>query len=140
MKPGQSVSVMGQPSDVTLDLADECPGVEDSTADAVVIFCPRRDELNKRRKALVAAGRRDALAWLAYPKAAKVDTDLNRELLLRELLTADGFLARPSGSCEPRVVGVALASSLRHRLQGNPRFGSFPRSGLRTDVICRLPR
>ena len=34
--------------------------------------------------ALVAA-RRDKLAWIAYPKAGQLGTDLNRDILAREL-------------------------------------------------------
>jgi hypothetical protein len=34
---------------------------------------------------VVGAAREDRLAWIAYPKAKKLGTDLNRDILAREM-------------------------------------------------------
>ena len=57
LKPGMKARVVGKPADV--DLA----GVA------------------------VEAASEDRIAWIAYPKAGKLDTDLNRDILWRHLLS-----------------------------------------------------
>ena len=91
LKPGQQVAVLHAPDGFDLgsahDAADDPAG-----ADALVLFVTRRSELEERGGPLVAAARRDALAWVAYPKAGQLGTDLNRDTLA-ELLTAQGIRA-----------------------------------------------
>jgi hypothetical protein len=91
IKPGQSVAVVSQPEDLDLDLPDEhVPLVADPAgADAVILFATNRAELEQRRRALVQAAKRDALTWLAYPKAGKLGTDVNRDSLYELLLAED---------------------------------------------------
>lgn len=82
IKPGQSVVVMRQPADVVLDVE---PGdvVDDSaSADAVLAFVTTTADLaSPEVDAVLAAARRDVLAWVAYPKAGQLGTDLNRDSL-----------------------------------------------------------
>src|SRR5579872_2523623 len=73
LKPGQTVRQIGGPN---LSL----PTV-DMSADAVLVFVKTKAELADHLPALVAAGKRGAVVWLAYPKAKQLDTDLNRDLL-----------------------------------------------------------
>ncbi|HEX6248265.1 MAG TPA: hypothetical protein VFZ64_10375 [Nocardioidaceae bacterium] len=82
IKQGQQVAVLGAPADVVLDL-DPADLVDDAAeADAVVLFVRNTADLSTRDGAsLVEAARRDALAWVAYPKAGRLGTDLNRDSL-----------------------------------------------------------
>jgi hypothetical protein len=79
IKPGQSMSVINRPPDTQLDLAGS-PIVEDpAAADGVILFCADEAELGRIRHELVAAAKRGALTWVAYPKAGQLGTDLNRD-------------------------------------------------------------
>jgi hypothetical protein len=49
------------------------------TAKAVLVFMKNSDELRAYSAPLVAAARRDAIAYLAYPKAGQLGTDLTRD-------------------------------------------------------------
>jgi hypothetical protein len=53
------------------------------------LFCTDRAELERRGAPLVEAAKRDALSWVAYPKAGKLGTDLNRDSLA-EILRGRG--------------------------------------------------
>jgi hypothetical protein len=89
--PGATVATVGQPADVDLEVPGENPVIADpSGADAVVVFCTNRAELDQRRGPLRQAARRDALAWLAYPKAGQLGTDLNRDSVAAAL-AGDGI-------------------------------------------------
>lgn len=52
------------------------------SARAVLVFMRNADELRVYSAPLVAAARRDAIAYLAYPKAGQLGTDLNRDNIL----------------------------------------------------------
>jgi hypothetical protein len=47
----------------------------------VIVFCRGRDDLERLSDQFVPAARRDTLTWVAYPKAGKLGTDLNRDVL-----------------------------------------------------------
>jgi hypothetical protein len=81
--PGQVVRVLGAPPDASLDVP-QAEG-EGNEADAVLLFVHTRAELAERAGPVVQAARRDALAWVAYPKAGKLGTDLNRDSLAAAL-------------------------------------------------------
>lgn len=55
-------------------------------AAAVVLYVTNRDELADRGVAAVRAAHEDRLAWVAYPKAKKLGTDLNRDILAKEMI------------------------------------------------------
>jgi hypothetical protein len=91
LKPGQSVAILSQPKEVDLALPGEVPVVADPDgADAVIVFATNRAELDRRRRPLITAAKRDALTWLAYPKAGKLGADINRDSLY-QLLLGDGI-------------------------------------------------
>ncbi len=82
LKPGQSVSIVNEPADIALDLGGGHPAAGDpSEADAVIVFATDRAELDGLRDQFVPPAARDALTWVAYPKAGKLGTDLNRDVL-----------------------------------------------------------
>ncbi|MEV7414765.1 hypothetical protein [Streptomyces sp. NPDC089919] len=84
IKPGQSVAVLGKPEDVDLEV--ESPAGDPAAADAVLAFVTVADDLlGPDARAALDAARRDALAWVAYPKAGKLGTDLNRDTLAAAL-------------------------------------------------------
>ena len=85
--PGQSVAVVGQPEGIVLGLGADHPVTDE--ADAVIVFCRGREDLERMSDAFVAPAKRDELTWIAYPKAGKLGTDLNRDVLA-ELVKARG--------------------------------------------------
>jgi len=90
IKPGVSVALLNVPPGVAIDLPEGCMTTSDPAgAEAVIVFVANQDELAERGEPAVDAALRDALAWVAYPKAGKLGTDLNRDTL-RDLLAARG--------------------------------------------------
>jgi len=90
IKPGQSVCVIGRPQDVTLDLGQELSLAQDPReSDVVIVYCVGRADLEELSEPLLAAAGRDALTWVAYPKAGQLGTDLNRDRLAA-LLQSEG--------------------------------------------------
>lgn len=108
IKPGQSVAVVDAPADVTLDVPASTASAPDA-AEAVVVFVRDRAGLAAPGvEAVLAAARADRLAWIAYPKAGQLGTDLNRDTLWAALQGRD---VRPV-----RQVSIdAVWSALRFR-------------------------
>jgi hypothetical protein len=93
IKPGQSVCVLHLPEGVDLGIPADSRTIDDPwDADAVVVFARNRADLDQRDGPVLEAARRDALAWLAYPKAKQLGTDLNRDILWQLL---DGRGVKP---------------------------------------------
>ena len=77
IKPDMRLVVLDVPVGVELAGAGE-----PETADAVLAFVTSSSDLSgPAAEAALAAARRDAVAWLAYPKAKQLGTDLNRDSL-----------------------------------------------------------
>jgi hypothetical protein len=80
-----SVVVLGLPPGVDLDIPDDCVVTSDPAdapqARAVLGFVVRADQLDDVAGPAIAAAREDRLAWIAYPKARQLGTDLNRDVL-----------------------------------------------------------
>lgn len=90
IKPGRSVALLRVPEGVTVDVPPEDLVDSPAEADVVMLFVRAAADLSTEDGALVVeAARRDALAWVAYPKAGKLGTDLNRDSL-DALLTERG--------------------------------------------------
>ena len=90
IKAGQRVATVAASSDVpAVAAADANPPAEPADADAVIAFARNKAELATVAAPAVEAARQDRLAWVAYPKAGKLGTDLNRDILAA-LLTAEG--------------------------------------------------
>ena len=74
--------VIGRPQGVTLELGQEPLVVQDPAgSDAVIVYATNSADLEQVAAPLLAAARRDALTWVAYPKAGQLGTDLNRDKL-----------------------------------------------------------
>src|SRR3954449_3349882 len=79
MRPGQSLALLSAPVEFDGgDLADH-PDAPEAAADLVLVFASDGNNLTARTGILAAAAARGALTWIAYPKAGKLGTDLNRD-------------------------------------------------------------
>jgi hypothetical protein len=94
LRAGQRVAVLDAPADVAVELPADVTRVDDpAQADAVIAFVLDSAALTGPAvEEALAAARADRLAWLAYPKAGQLNTDLNRDRL-RDALAGTG--ARP---------------------------------------------
>ena len=77
---GRGIRVVNGPDGMALDLP-EAKGPNDG----VLVFVRDRAELDERAEVALAAARADRPAWIAYPKAGQLDTDLNRDRLWEAL-------------------------------------------------------
>lgn len=84
IRPGSRFAVLAAPEDSPVPADAVAP----EAADAVLLFVRMRADLD-RAEPLLDAARADRLAWVAYPKAGRLGTDLNRDRLA-EALTALG--------------------------------------------------
>ena len=86
VKSGQTVFVRNAPEGFTLDLPEEASLTDSGdVADAVLVFVRDSSELATHGGPFIDAARRDALAYVAYPKAGQLGTDLNRDVIWRQL-------------------------------------------------------
>jgi hypothetical protein len=86
IKPGQTIAVVGNGPAVDLEAA----AADSRDADAVLAFAKDRTELMAHLVVLAGVASRDGLAWVAYPKARQLGTDLNRDVI-RELAPSAGL-------------------------------------------------
>jgi hypothetical protein len=90
IKPGQRVAALSGDGEVPFVVSSDAnPPADPGAADAVVAFARNQAELGSVAAPAVEAARQDRLAWIAYPKAGKLGTDLNRDILAA-LLTGQG--------------------------------------------------
>ena len=82
IKPGDSIALIGVPPDIELEMSEDIAPVADAhAADAVLAFAHVSADLDAVAAPALAAAREDRLAWIAYPKAGQLGTDLNRDRL-----------------------------------------------------------
>ena len=90
IKSGQKVAVVGAPEGVLLVVDPVVnPPADPRDADTVVAFLRRAEDLDTVAWPAIAAARLDKLAWIAYPKAGQLGTDLNRGILAGLLALRD---------------------------------------------------
>jgi len=90
IKPRHKVATLTGSVDQPAALGDGWEMAESpATADVVLAFVRLRADLDTVAAPAITAARDDRLAWIAYPKAGKLGTDLNRDVL-RDLLAARG--------------------------------------------------
>ena len=73
---GSAVRVINPPRGFKID----APASSKDGAGAVLLFTKKSADLSVG-KAVLEAARQDRIAWVAYPKAGKLGTDLNRDRL-----------------------------------------------------------
>jgi len=83
LKPGMKICVLAKPPEVALK---GVPTTAAASSEAVLVFVKRLAEVDAKCGPAVAAAKEDGLAWIAYPKAGQLGTDLNRDVLWRHLL------------------------------------------------------
>ena len=83
LKPGAELRVLGKPKDVELG---DVAVTTSAKAEGVLVFVKRVAELDAKCAPVVAAAREDRIAWVAYPKAGQLGTDLNRDVLWKNLV------------------------------------------------------
>jgi hypothetical protein len=87
LKDGQTVRLVNAPGGLDLGLAMASGG-----ADAVLVFVRNKADLAQHAHTALDHAADDRLTWIAYPKAGRLETDLNRDTLW-DLL--DGKGVRP---------------------------------------------
>ena len=80
IKPGTNVAVLAAPADGP-DVSGLGPAADPAEAGAVLAFARMAAELSAAAAPAVEAAREDRLAWIAYPKAGQLGTDLSRDSL-----------------------------------------------------------
>ena len=82
LKPGMRLRVLGKPVSVKL------AGVKTTTSggDGVLLFVTTLADIDRKAGPLLDIAKKDGLAWLAYPKAGQLGTDLNRDIVWKHML------------------------------------------------------
>src|SRR5450631_1413555 len=85
--PGRRVAVLHCPTGVDLGVAAGDLSGDPGAADAAILFVTTAADLSApAADAIIAAAQRDAVTWVAYPKARQLGTDLNRDSLAALLI------------------------------------------------------
>ncbi len=107
------MAVLGIPESVELQLPEDAHiSAEPASADAVIAL--DTTVLDAAAAPAIVAAREDRLAWIAYPKAGKLGTDLNRDILAR--------LAEKRGAQPVRQIAIDDTwSALRFRPATQPQ-------------------
>ena len=82
LKKGMTTRVVGKPADVELSGVAVAPSPR---AQGVIVFVRTLADVERTAAPVVAAAKADRIAWLAYPKAGQLETDLNRDILWRHM-------------------------------------------------------
>jgi hypothetical protein len=88
LKSGQGVEAILVPGTMSTTFADLTRSIADEPA-ALLVFVTDQAALEKHRHRIVNAVNEKRLTWVAYPKAGRLGTDLNRDALAA-LLNASG--------------------------------------------------
>lgn len=86
IRSGQKIAIVGPGP----DLAIEAERAGAAAADVVLVFAMNQSELTPHLPVLADIASRGGTAWLAYPKARQLGTDLNRDII-RQLVLAAGL-------------------------------------------------
>lgn len=82
IKPGQRIAMLGDSPDTPRIDAAGCETVDSpDAAEVIIAFVRTRADLDSVAPPAVAGALADKLAWIAYPKARQLGTDLNRDVL-----------------------------------------------------------
>lgn len=106
---GSAIRVIAKPADLELDLPNVTFGDQlDGDFDAVLVFALDMSTLKDFAAPALRLAREDKLAWIAYPKAKQLQTDLNRDIL--------ATFAADSGAQPVRQISIDdVWSALRFR-------------------------
>ncbi|HUK79918.1 MAG TPA: hypothetical protein VLU91_04580 [Nitrososphaerales archaeon] len=93
IREGQNIRIINPPIGLELDVP-----TSESGGGALLLFVKNSTSLTSLGKQVFDAAKQDRLAWIAYPKAGKLGTDLSRDKLVA--------LARPFGIQPVRLVSL----------------------------------
>src|SRR5213593_2683913 len=79
LKDGMKVRVIGKPAGINLD---DVVVTSSAKADAILVFVKTLADVDNMCGPVVEAAKADRLAWIGYPKARQLGTDLNRDIPL----------------------------------------------------------
>jgi len=85
-KEGMKARVIAKPESV--DLLDVVI-TQGKHADGVIVFVKNLAEVDEKIAPILEATKSDLLAWILYPKAGQLGTDLNRDILWQHLVMRD---------------------------------------------------
>ncbi len=83
VKEGMKIRVVAKPPGIDLGDLEETSARD---AGALLVFASTLAEVDARCPPVIAASLEDRIAWIAYPKARQLGTDLNRDILWSHLL------------------------------------------------------
>ena len=86
LKSGQTIALVGTGPELEI----EAPTAEPEVAATVVAFARDSGELKAQLAVLQEVAARGGVAWVAYPKAKQLGTDLTRDVI-RDLVPAAGL-------------------------------------------------
>ena len=86
LKDGMKVRVIGKPADVDLD---DVAVTTSAKAEAILAFVKTLADVDAKCAPVFEAAKEDRIAWIAYPKAGQLGTDLNRDILWKHLQSQD---------------------------------------------------
>ena len=89
IKPGQRIATLAGTADAPSVVPEDALTATPEGADVIVAFVLNKAELRTVAAPAVDAARDGKLVWIAYPKAGKLGTDLNRDIL-RDSLAGQG--------------------------------------------------
>ena len=82
------MELLFEPEDASLALDESRIAREPHPDDGLLAFVVNREVLESIRDQISESARKDRLVWVAYPKAAQLGTDLNRDSLASTLATS----------------------------------------------------
>ena len=80
---GMRVRIVAAPPDVDLS---GLAGSDAEDAQGVLVFVRTLEDVDARSGPVLDAARMDRVAWMVYPKAGQLATDLNRDILNRRMM------------------------------------------------------
>jgi hypothetical protein len=86
LKSGQAIEFVDAPDSIVGLLSELETGPGGDMGQALLVFLPNEASVTKRGAMIVKATSSDRLTWVAYPKAGKLGTDLNRDSLAALLI------------------------------------------------------
>jgi hypothetical protein len=100
---GEGMQVVNPPNAFQLDAPTTTV-----SPNAVLLFAPDSETLKRLGKTVFDAAKADRLAWIAYPKAGQLGTDLNRDVLWK--------MVKPFGIQPVRLISIdSTWSAMRFR-------------------------
>ncbi len=82
LNEGMKVRVLGKPAGVDLE---DVMTTRAAAAEGHLVFVKTLADVEQKCSPLIEAARQDRIAWVAYPKAGQLGTDLNRDVLWKHL-------------------------------------------------------